>query len=141
MKIKLDSFQKQMIENIAKKNGVVFAVIFGSASQGKERPESDFDIAVLLKKEPDYKTFSRLFSAFSDVFKGKNVDLRFLNEADPFFRFEVVKNGVLIYGSQQDYNEFKIYSNKIYIDDGKKYFPYLEQLLQKKQRQLEEAVL
>lgn len=142
MKLVLSSVQKKQINKIAKKYGIIFAVVFGSAAQSRQKPESDFDIAVLLKKATDdYETFSRLFGDLSTIFRGQNVDLRFLNDADPFFRYEVVKDGQLIYGNKEDYNQFKIYINKIYIDDGRKFFPYLEQLLANNQKKLEKSIL
>jgi len=139
MKIKLSLSQKQKLAEMAEKNGLVFAVVFGSAAQGRKQPKSDFDIAVLTKKKPSARLFYKLFQEFSNIFKGENVDVRFLNEADPFFRFEVIKDGQLIYGDLQTYNQFKIYTLKIYLDDGKKYFPYLEKLLEKNQQKLEKT--
>lgn len=138
--MKLSPSQKQKIKKIAAENGVIFAVVYGSGAKGQKRPESDLDLAVLTKKSPSAKLFYTLFSQFSEVFKGENVDLRFLNEADPFFRFEVVKDGKLIYGNRQAYNQFKVYALKIYQDDGRKYFPYLKQLLEKNQQALERSL-
>jgi len=135
--IKVSLKQKQKIREIAEKCGVLFVVVFGSAVTGKRSVETDLDIAVLTKKKPDYRLFKKLFSAFSDVFKGENVDLRFLNGADPFFRFQVIKNGQFLYGNQEECNKFKTYAYRTFTDDGRKYFPYLEKLLDKRQKNLE----
>ena len=135
LKINLD--QKQKIKEIGKKNGLLFAVAFGSATTGKRSAETDLDIAVLTKKEPDYRLFKKLFSAFSDVFEGENVDLRFLNGADPLFRSQAVKNGQLLYGNRKGFDEFRAYAYRSLIDDGRKYFPYLEKLIEQNQKILE----
>lgn len=137
MRIRLSLSQKKKLEKIGRKNRLLFAVVFGSAAKGQKRPTSDFDVAVLSYKKPSYQLLKNLFSDFSEVFKGENVDVRFLNEADPFFRFQVIKEGELIYGDRQAYNRFKVYANKIFIDDGRKYFPYLEKILERNQRKLE----
>lgn len=140
MEIKLSLVQEKKIKAIAQKYGVVFAVVFGSAAKGTKTKESDFDLAVLTREKPSYQLFKNLFSEFSEVFKGENVDLRFLNEADPLFRFQVVKEGKLLYGHPQAYTDFKIYALKIFLDNGKKYFPYLERLLEKNQKALEAKI-
>jgi len=132
--------QKQEIKKIAKKFGLLLVVLFGSKAKGGFGKESDLDIAVLSEKPPSYRLFKELFSALSQIFKKENVDLRFLNEADPLFCFEVIKNGILLAGENSFYNDFKVQTIKTYIDDGKKYFPYLEKLLEKNQKVLEEAV-
>ncbi|MGB9707048.1 MAG: type VII toxin-antitoxin system MntA family adenylyltransferase antitoxin, partial [Microgenomates group bacterium] len=114
-------------------------VVYGSKAKGYTHKESDLDIAVLTEKKPSYHLFKKLFSALSGIFKKENVDVRFLNEADPFFRFQVVKEGKLLYGNKSFYNNFKVQAIKVYIDDGRKYFPYLEKLLEKNQAILEKT--
>ena len=132
--------QRHQIKKIAQKFGLKLVVLFGSKAEGRFKEGSDLDIAVLSGGKPTYKLFSRLFSALSKVFKKENIDLRFLNEANPLFRFEVIKNGILLAGEERFYKDFKIQTIKSYIDDGKKYFPYLERLLEKNQKLLKEAV-
>ncbi len=129
--------QREEIKKIAKKFGLLLVVLFGSKAKGDFGEESDLDIAVLSGSPPSYRLFKNIFSALSKIFKKENIDLRFLNEADPLFRFEVIKNGVLLAGERSFYNDFKVQTIKAYIDDGRKYFPYLEKLLEKNQDLLE----
>ena len=136
--MKLDLDKKLKIKQIARENGILLAVAFGSKAKGKQRVDSDLDIAVLTSKKPTYQLFGELFGKFSQIFKKENVDLRFLNEADPFFRHQVSKNGVLLFGNQHQYNLFKMYAYRSFIDDGRKYFPYLEKSIKEKQNKLEE---
>lgn len=138
--IKISLEQKQKIKEIAEKCGVLFVVVFGSAVTGKRSVETDLDIAVLTKKEPDYRLFKKLFSAFSDVFKGENADLRFLNGADPFFRFQVIKNGQLVYGNRQQYGELRIYYWKVFVDLRQRWLPYLHNLSPENQQKLEAKI-
>ena len=138
--MKLNSNQQKKIKQIVLKNRILFAVAFGSKAKGKQRAGSDLDIAVLTGKKPTYKLFGELFGKFSQVFKKENIDLRFLNEADPFFRHQVTKNGVLLFGDQHQYNLFKIYAYRSFVDDGRKYFPYLEKSIREKQKKLEKSL-
>jgi len=129
---------KERITRIAKKYGIVFVILFGSKARlEKPNSETDIDIAVLTKSKPDYKLFGKLFSEFSDVFRGENVDVRFLNDSDLLFRHSVVRDGVLLYGSEKKYLEYKLLTIKRYVDDGRKYFPMLDRSIEVKQEFLE----
>lgn len=138
--ITLNSKQKRQLEQVARDFGLSFIVTFGSAVSGKMHKESDLDIAVMSKKEATLEQFGNLFSTLSEIFRGENIDIRFLNDADPIFSLQVIKGGMLLYGDVQEYNQFKVMILKRYSDDGRKYFPFLEKLLVKNQRMLEKSV-
>jgi len=126
------------IAAISKKYGLIFIVLFGSRARNQKRTaESDTDIAVLTKNEPDYTLFGELFSELSDLFPHENVDLRFLNGADLLFRFNVVKDGILLYGRESEYRNYTLSSIKMYYDDLRKYEPFLNKLLENNQKKLE----
>lgn len=139
--IKISQVQKEKIKKTAQKNRLVFAVLFGSTITGKRSQESDLDIAVLTKKKPDYKLFKKLFADFSDIFRGENVDVRFLNEADSLFRFQVIKNGFLLHGDKEQFQEYSSYAYKSYIDDALPLFDLQRKILYRKQKELERAIL
>lgn len=117
--MQITSEQQEKLNKIGEKYDLALILAYGSYATGKPRADSDLDIAVLDNVKPDYERFKSLFSEVSDVFPGKNVDLRFLNDADPFFRYQVIKNKQLLFG-QKAYNEYEIYAFKSYLDDGKK---------------------
>lgn len=131
--------QRNTINDIAEQLELELVIAFGSAAKGYARGDSDLDIAVLTKKRPDAALFRRLFDELSTVFPSQNVDLRFLNEADPLFTMQVVKNGLLLSGSNDRFIEYKCLANRLYVDDGMKYFPFQEQLLELQQQRLREA--
>lgn len=132
-------FDKEKIAKIAQKHKLLFVVLFGSKPRmEKPNPETDFDIAVLTKKVPSYKLFGKLFSEFSDVFPGENVDVRFLNDTDLLFRHSVVRDGVLLYGDEKKYLDFKLLTIRQYVDDGRKYFPALDEKIKNSLKILEE---
>jgi predicted nucleotidyltransferase len=114
-------------------------VLYGSKISGTSRSDSDFDVAVLSAKKPDYRLFNQLFADLSRIFKGENVDIRFLNQADPLYAMEVVKDGILLFGDQDEFDDLKVLVNKKYIDDGRKYFPFRDQLLKEQQNYLSKA--
>ena len=135
-----DATIKKDIATISNQYDLLFVVLFGSQARGKTHNSSDLDIAVMAKKTPDEALFGKLFSAFSTLFPHETVDIRFLNNADPLFRFQVTKDGILLYGDEQQYTTYRLFAHKSYIDDGRKYFPFRDQLIAKKQQQLEAAL-
>jgi predicted nucleotidyltransferase len=138
---KLDENQDKQIKKIGQKFDLVFVIIFGSAVNGKRTSQSDLDIGVLMKKQPKYQDFKKLYSAFSKVFKAENIDIRFLNRADPFFRFQVVKNGKLIYGDQTEFDKYFNYAYKSYVDDYLTLSDLEDELIDQKIYKLKEEVL
>lgn len=136
----LSDDQKQSLDAAAREIGAVYIVAFGSAARGEARPDSDLDVAVLTTRDPDYDLFKNSFGVISDVFRGFNVDLRFLNGADPLFTMQVMRGGILLFGDPDAYDTFKMLANRRYIDDGAKYFPMQSQLIQEQQQRLEAMV-
>lgn len=112
--------QQQKLNEIGQKYNLALILAYGSQVKGQPRPDSDLDIAVLDQQKTDYERFGTLFSEISDVFRGKNVDLRFLNEADYFYLDQVMKNSQLLFGDLSFYHQSVIYAHKLYLDDAKK---------------------
>lgn len=134
-------FDKEKIAKIAQKHKLLFVILFGSKARGeRENAESDLDIAALSFQEPDYDLFKKLFSDFSSIFRGHNVDVRFLNDTDLLFRFQVIKDGILLFGREKDYDIYKLSIVRQYQDDGQKYFPMLDRMIEVKQKLLEESL-
>lgn len=135
-----DPVIKKHIATIGKQYDLLFVVLFGSRARKQTHTASDLDIAVMVKQTPDEALFGKLFVAFSTLFPHETVDIRFLNNADPLFRFQVTKDGILLYGDEQQYTAYRLFAHKSYIDDGRKYFPFRDQLIAKKQQHLEAAL-
>jgi len=88
---------KQFIMLIPEEIGVKKAYLFGSFAKGKEREESDIDIAVIVENMPDFFSTQRLLMRLR-----RQVDLRIephpimeqdFKSTNPF-AFEIEKTGI-----------------------------------------------
>ena len=66
-------------------------------------------------KEP-VDLFINLSYEFTHIFKGIEVNIKSLHQVDPFFRYQVMQNSILIYGQPFDYHNFKTYAFRAYVD-------------------------
>lgn len=74
------------------------AFLFGSEAEGRARPDSDLDVAVLVAGE-DGMLALRLLEALAAAGLDR-VDLMVLNQADPVTRFEVVRANRLLFARE-----------------------------------------
>ncbi|AEM73718.1 DNA polymerase beta domain protein region [Caldicellulosiruptor acetigenus 6A] len=103
-----DKIVEILKEYFEKEDNVIFAYLFGSYAKGKERENSDVDIAVYVneeiakdsKKVLDFQI--KHMSNISDILK-KEVDLVILNHASPLLRHEVISEGILLV--EKDHNK------------------------------------
>ena len=95
-----DSHLAELKEMLVK-HGVVLAYLFGSQAEGRARPSSDVDIAVLLPYDtPRSKFFDArlsLTNELMDLLHKNEVDVVVLNEATPLLAYQVLKNGKVLY--------------------------------------------
>src|SRR3989304_6930982 len=96
------------MEEIAGRYGIIMVYLFGSqADKGKKylsgedvKPDtfSDLDIAITFEKPPEevIRTYGELYKEISGIFGPFNIDLVFIHEVNPLFRYEIIK-GVRIY--------------------------------------------
>jgi predicted nucleotidyltransferase len=119
--MKVTNGQKMKIAKIAKKFQLKLVIVFGSFANGKNRKDSDLDIAISGLKEVHFSDQVGLTNEFSLIFK-KNIDLSVLNTANPLLIFQASKNSILLYGSREEFSKFKLYAFNVYND----YAPYFE---------------
>lgn len=98
------------IARVSRRHGLRLAVLYGSYARGKEQARSDIDIAALGAAPLSFETMVILQNEFSDAFPGREVDVQSLHRASPFFRFHVMRDGVLLYGDAHLFNRFKVYA-------------------------------
>lgn len=113
--------QKLKIAKIAKKFQLKLIVVFGSFANGKQRKDSDLDIAVLGSGEVSFNEQISLTNELSLIFN-KSIDLSVLNRANPLLLFQASKNSILLYGRKEEFSKFKLYAFNAYND----YAPYFE---------------
>ncbi|HSL81965.1 MAG TPA: nucleotidyltransferase domain-containing protein [Thermoanaerobaculia bacterium] len=74
-------------------------VVFGSRARGRERLESDLDVAILPTADSDLprrKLQARLASALGDLAPDGRVDVVFLDEAPELLRQRIMESGRLV---------------------------------------------
>ena len=78
-------------EYLRRDSRVVGATVFGSARDGRVRPGSDLDLAVLFDEPLSGEEFLNFYSDLCDQVPGvEKVDLIRLNHADPILAFEAI---------------------------------------------------
>ncbi len=85
---------------------VLFAYLFGSAAGGTANSLSDIDLAVYL--DPNYRQRSRGYGYQSELITELSallstpVDLVILNTAPTVLKYQVIKNGILIFSRSNE---------------------------------------
>lgn len=122
--ITIVNLSKKFITKIDQKYKVKFAYLFGSTARGKERKESDIDIALYFEKNysPLEDTFIR--GELIDIgtsFFNKNVDVISLNSASLLLKYEIIHDGIVLKDNDErasfeslslrEYFDYKYYSD------------------------------
>ena len=130
-------FDKEKLNDFAKKADIKFAVLFGSRAVERVADESDFDLAVSLKDGKsvfdDLGKYSEMLENFAKIFSANEdkIDLTDLNNANILLRYEITKNGVILFGDPQDYEELKSFSFRDYVD-AKPLFDLEDKIIKKR---------
>lgn len=105
------------LDRIARKYGIRLLLQFGSSVTGKVHPGSDVDLGVLLERpQLALGEHAGLQHELQRLFTDREVDLAFLNHADPLFLKKVTEDCRLLHGAQTDLQRLKIYAFKRYQD-------------------------
>lgn len=136
---------REKLNKTAGKKGMRFIILFGSRVSCGIRKDSDFDVAVLTESE---KNISKDIDYYNDILfflsdaldiPDYKLDLTNLNNANPLLRYEVVFSGELLYGDRTDYDEYRAFAFKDYID-ARPLFNLEKYLIKKRQILLEQAL-
>ena len=101
---------------------ITLAYLFGSRAEGRARPSSDTDIAVLLPynhfKALTLDSRVNLINAIFDALGTENADVVILNEAHPLLAYEVIKHGKILYEDPKTRPsaEYAVYALNQYLD-------------------------
>jgi len=97
----LSAASRAVARSVARRPEIQAAYIFGSVAQGRARPDSDIDIAVLLaRRVPDARALRyrlRLAADLGAALRRSDVQVIVLNDAPPLLAHRVLSRGVLVY--------------------------------------------
>lgn len=100
----LDLLKHHGFVDLCRRNDVVLAMLFGSASKGGTAPGSDIDLAVSLRQDGlpadgqlRAQVRRRLVRDLSVYLARSDLDVVILNGADPLLRFEIAEGGKPLY--------------------------------------------
>lgn len=124
------TFDHKELDSVVKRYNIKFVILHGSYATDTFRSDSDIDIAIFGNEKISSAEFIKCFEACEKIFcdnGNRELDLKTLHDVDPFFRYEVIKHGKLLYGDSVEYENYKAYSFRAY-EDAKPLFE-LEHLL------------
>jgi hypothetical protein len=82
------------------------AVLFGSTARGTATRRSDVDLGISV--EPDTSAVRRRATVELERAAGRSLDIVFLEDAPPLLRFEISKDGVLLFQNEDHlWTDFK----------------------------------
>jgi len=91
-------------------------LLFGSRATGQADEESDLDVAVLAgHRRVDV---GALYEALGPAFPGHELDVALLNDADPLFRYEVMRAARLLYGDPDLFAEQQAFAYRAFSDSA-----------------------
>lgn len=136
---KLNHSQEKKLNELAEKEDILLAVVYGSFAVGRETEDSDIDIAIFRKGESDIKDYfhdyGRLAGNFEEIFPGRRIDLVPLRGLDPLFFHQIMSKGALLYGDPRLFQSIKVRAFMRYMD-AKPLFKNELLLVQKRQKYL-----
>lgn len=129
------SINTRRIALVAQRHHLQLVVLYGSCAKGTERPESDIDLAVLGSVPLSFEALLRLYNEFSYVFPGREIDVKSMRGATPFFQYQVMKDGILLYGNDHLFTRLKVYTIRMQ-QENVKLRNLRDVLLEKRQKHL-----
>lgn len=140
MEITID---KTKLVEIAREFNLKFVILHGSYATGLARKDSDVDIAALGYDEISFDQSLKLSEVLSDVLHVPgflDLDFKTLDKTDPLFRYEIIRDGKLLYGDSADYEEYKAIATRAY-EDARPLFELEQHLARKFQKHLNETYI
>jgi predicted nucleotidyltransferase len=106
-----------LLEDVARRHGILLLLQFGSTVSGRARAESDLDLAVLVERVPaTLEEYADLSADLQSIAPDRRVDVAVINRADPLFLKQILEHCALLHGSLRRLHELKMYAFKRYQD-------------------------
>ena len=113
--MRINDEQRKVLAELATDHGLRFIALFGSQADGGARENSDYDIAIMSKlPRPLYNDlgrFGQILSRLSAILQiaETKLDLTDLHNEDILHRYQIVLNGKLLAGDEDDYENFRAF--------------------------------
>jgi predicted nucleotidyltransferase len=124
---------ERVLEEIARRYHLSLVMLFGSHAADLSTSESDMDIAVLTER-PDRITSLAyhldLGAELSKCLQTGEIDLAFLNNADPLLRAEVARRGRILFEKDDAFAHFAVRAMKEFEDARQYRFRILREVLE-----------
>ena len=109
---------------LSRQGDIRLAILFGSLAAGDATPQSDLDLAVLMRIPLSAETKMTLIGELSQAI-GRPVDLIDLRVAGEPLLGQILKHGVRLFGSDTDYAELL----KRHLFEEADFMPYRRRIL------------
>ena len=122
-----------MLEAIARRYHLSLILLFGSHATGRTTSESDVDIAVQTEcpeKMADLDYHLDLAAELSACLGKGEIDLVFLNGADPLLKSEVGRHGKVLFEKKDAFADFAVRTMKEFDDAQHFHFRILHEVLE-----------
>lgn len=141
------NIDKEKLKEIAVQNKIKFIILFGSYANKNYQEDSDIDIAVYFEdKNYDFSSdnfgiYSHLLESLEGVLASgfRRIDLIDLRKSNILLRYEIISKGELLFGDVNDYEDYKAFAFRDYID-AKSLFK-LEDLMVERRKELIKSIL
>ena len=111
---------KEQLASLAESYGIRLLILFGSAVSGREHPNSDVDLGLLLENPNlDLSKQSALRHELQSLFPEREVDVAVINHADPLFLKQITERCRLVYGDPSEFYSLKMYGFRRYQDHSR----------------------
>lgn len=114
---------------LVRHDGMRLAILFGSLASGRETPQSDLDLAVLMDGPLSAATKMTLIGELSNA-TGRPVDLVDLRVVGEPLLGQVLKHGVRLFGSDSEYAALI----KRHLFEEADFMPYRRRILAERRR-------
>ncbi len=124
---KINKQALKFLSSIFSQHDVLFAYLFGSQAENNLTKLSDVDIAIYFQKNVSSKDrFNKkltIMTELSSYLKRDDIDIVVLNEAYPLLEHRIIKQGIIIYSSDEKVRiDYEVKAVMRYLD----FKPYIE---------------
>jgi predicted nucleotidyltransferase len=108
------------LHEVAERLGLRMIVLFGSRATGTPPPGPDSDVDLAIAVADPRKPVDEWVIAgeLAKLFPHESLDVVFMENADSLFRWEIVREGVLLFGDELAYLELRAFAYRDFIDSA-----------------------